>query len=388
MKKHIALLVPVFPVPSETFVITEANALVKVGHKVTIFTFKKLESSQTLNKEIEVTQIPSPRTLSTLLYLIGRPLASLKTLRLASNITMISQLSLLAWATSLARLIEKYNIQHIHCHFLHAHASYGCLAARLTDITVSGVGHGHDVYINNKDLKTNLKLFHFVVAVCDEMAKHFMAEVGHRTKLLHCGINTHFFKPQVTRAKESTHLVFVGRLVEKKGIRYLVEAMASINKELPLYVDIVGDGPLLHDLQLLVQKNQLQSHIQFLGAKEPSWISENLPKYSGFVAPFCEASNGDRDTGPVVLKEAMACGLPIITTDFMGCREIVGEAGFLCTPKDKESLKQSLIQFYEMPPHSRLEVSRLAVQRVNQLFDAYNQAKKISHWIQGVRVGL
>lgn len=388
MKKHIALLVPSFPVPSETFVITEANALVRVGHKVTIFTFKKLASSQTLSKEIEVKEIPYPTKLSTLSFLMCRPLSSFNMLRVASNITMISKLSLVAWSVSLAKLIEHYKVQHIHCHFLHAHASYGCLAARLANITVSGVGHGHDVYINNRDLKNNLKLFHFVVAVCDEMATHFMAEVGHRTKLLHCGINTHFFKPQVHRAKESTHLVFVGRLVEKKGLLYLIEAMASINKEIPLYIDIVGDGPLLQDLQHLVQKHKLQSHIRFLGAKEPSWISENLPNYSGFVAPFCEASNGDRDTGPVVLKEAMACGLPVITTDFMGCREIVGDAGLMCIPKDKDSLKSSLIQFYELSPHARLELSRLAVQRVNQLFDANNQAKKISHWIQGVRVGI
>jgi glycosyltransferase involved in cell wall biosynthesis len=388
MKKHIALLVPSFPVPSETFVITEANALVRVGHKVTIFTFKKLGLSNTLNKEINVVEVPCPDRLGTLSYLLSHPILSVRTVKLSANIKMVSKQSLIAWSVSIAKLVTLHKIQHIHCHFLHAHASYGCLAARLTNITVSGVGHGHDVYINNKDLKNNLRLFHFVVAVCEEMASHFISEVGHKTKLLHCGINTHFFKPQVFSAKESTHLVFVGRLVEKKGLKYLIDAMACINKDLPLYIDIVGDGPLLSELQAQVQKHKLQSHIRFLGAKEPAWISENLPKYSGFVAPFCEASNGDRDTGPVVLKEAMACGLPIITTDFMGCREIVGSAGLMCLPKDVESLKARLIQFYDMSPHSRLALAKQAVARVNQHFDANNQAKKISHWIQGARANI
>lgn len=386
MKKHIALLVPSFPVASETFVITEANALHKVGHKVSIFTFAKGERSNTLSKEIDVIEIPRPNSIETVSFLIRNPVTSFKTIKTASEIKMVSQMSLVGWSVSIAKLVKQLNVRHIHCHFLHAHASYGCLAARLANITVSGVGHGHDVYINNKDLKSNLKLFNFVVAVCEDMASQFIAEVGHRTKLLHCGINTHFFKPQVNRAKESTHLVFVGRLVEKKGINYLIDAMANLNQDIPLYVDIVGDGPLLQDLKAQTQRHNLQSHICFLGAKEPAWLSENLPKYSGFVAPFCEASNGDRDTGPVVLKEAMACGLPIITTDFMGCREIVGEAGFICKPKDVVTLKEALSEFYAMTPHKRLEMSRAAVARVSQLFDAYNQAKKISYWIQGARV--
>ncbi|CCQ11997.1 hypothetical protein PALB_28980 [Pseudoalteromonas luteoviolacea B = ATCC 29581] len=385
MKKHIGLLVPTFPVASETFIVTEANALAKIGHKVTIFTFKLAGVSSTLLKNIDVVEISAPIHSSTAFYMLKHPIKSLQITKLAKSLNMISTSSLLAWSIQLSNLIDKYKVKHLHCHFLHGHASYGCLAAKLSDITVSGVGHGHDVYINNKDLNGNLRMFNFVVAVCDEMANHFVKLIGPKTKLLHCGINTHFFKPQTSRAKESTHLVFVGRLVEKKGLVYLVQAMAKINRSIPLYIDIVGDGPLKNDLMALVQKHNLQSHIHFLGAKDPTWLKDNLPNYSGFVAPFCQAENGDRDTGPVVLKEAMACGLPVITSDFMGCKEIVGDVGILCKPKDSESIKDGLLKFNSLTPHQRLELGRKAVLRVNQLFDATTQAKKMSMWIQGAR---
>ena len=89
------------------------------------------------------------------------------------------------------------------------------------------------------------------------------------------------------------------------------------------------------------------------------------------------------DTGPLVLKEAMAVGVPVITTDLMGCKEIVAPGtGLIVKQKNSQSLSHAIAEFINYSPEKRQEMRFLARLNVEHNFDALNQAKSLSNWIE------
>ncbi|QWV05920.1 glycosyltransferase [Pseudoalteromonas shioyasakiensis] len=382
--KHIAILVPSFPIASETFVVTEIKALLNAGHKVTVLTFEKTSVLINLTSAIEVKKITKPAFKSILpsmfnIYKLARATYT------AIQFKSISTQSLLAYGYQIARYIKAAKIDHLHCHFMHGPLAYGIVAAKLSGITVSSIGHGHDVYVNNADLKPKLALCDFSIAVCEEMAMQFKRFSKSNVKLLHCGIDTSQFKFEPSSLNESVRLIFIGRLVEKKGLQFLLPAIKHIPKEFGITLDIVGDGPMLNDLMYMAEELGIRKYIRFLGEKPHDWVSSNLIYYSALIAPFCVAENGDRDTGPLVLKEAMACGLPVLTTTLMGANEIVTPSvGMKCMPGSISGLSKMLYKFHQLSPHKRYLLGQNAKQHVNEHYNAVKQAQQLSKWVESL----
>lgn len=124
------------------------------------------------------------------------------------------------------------------------------------------------------------------------------------------------FTPDAAAAREPDHLLFVGRLVEKKGIDILIDALPAIRASRPsVHLSIVGHGPLLPSLQARVAQRGLSSAVTFVGpvpsASLPAWYR----RASLFVAPFRPADSGDQEGLGLVLVEALGCGCPVVTTD-------------------------------------------------------------------------
>ncbi|MCP4585212.1 glycosyltransferase [Pseudoalteromonas shioyasakiensis] len=382
--KHIAILVPSFPIASETFVVTEIKALLNAGHKVTVLTFEKTSVLINLTSAIEVKKITKPAFKSILpsmfnIYKLARATYT------AIQFKSISTQSLLAYGYQIARYIKAAKIDHLHCHFMHGPLAYGIVAAKLSGITVSSIGHGHDVYVNNADLKPKLALCDFSIAVCEEMAMQFKRFSKSNVKLLHCGIDTSQFKFEPSSLNESVRLIFIGRLVEKKGLQFLLPAIKHIPKEFGITLDIVGDGPMLNDLMYMAEELGIRKYIRFLGEKPHDWVSSNLIFYSALIAPFCVAENGDRDTGPLVLKEAMACGLPVLTTTLMGANEIVTPSvGMKCMPGSISGLSKMLFKFHQLSPQKRYLLGQNAKQHVNEHYNAVKQAQQLSKWVESL----
>ncbi|BBN81668.1 colanic acid biosynthesis glycosyltransferase WcaL [Pseudoalteromonas sp. A25] len=382
--KHIAILVPSFPIASETFVITEINALVSAGHKVSVLTFETHNTPNQLSAGVDVYCIakPSIRDLLKVGIFNSRTPYAINT---AAKFNSISTLSLLGYGAAIAQQIKMINAEHLHCHFMHGPLAYGIVAAKLANITVSSIGHGHDVYVNGADIKHKLNECDFVVAVCKDMKSQFERVSRTQTKLLHCGVNLNFFSNKVTALNSDIKLIFIGRLVEKKGLQFLLPVIKRLQKHVFVSLDIVGDGPLFEELERLSYALGINRQVRFLGRKSPKWIAENCSKYSALVAPFCIALNGDRDTGPLVLKEAMACGIPVLSTRLMGVKEIVTkQVGMLCEPGDEGALYQMLKEFCQLSPYVRYVMGENANQLVSRYFNAQLQAKKLSSWVQAL----
>lgn len=382
--KHIAIYVPQFPVPSETFVITEIEALRAAGHKVSVLTMELLK--HTNEYDFDIFELKRERVLSTLKGLLHVRLKGVfNAYKAASSQKSIRNLSLLYFGLQINALIKQQGISHIHCHFMHSSLAYGIVAAKYAEIGVSSVGHGHDVYVNANDLNAKLAFCDFNIAVCQDMFNLLKNLKTHAIHLIHCGVDVTKFTHHDAPNNPQLKLLFVGRLVDKKGIEFALQALADITAKQRPHFDIVGSGPKRDALERMVSELGLSTCVRFLGQRSSSEIIQLSKQYDAFIAPFCIAENGDKDTGPVVLKEAMAMGLPTITTNIMGCTEIVDEScGYTVASKDSSALKQAILSFCQLSDRERSNMRVAARRRVQAHFNAQAQGLKLSHLIEQV----
>lgn len=384
--KHIGIVVPEFPVQSETFVVTEVNAMCALGHRVSLFCFKHNTSLQSrLDPRINVFDISSVSFGDTLRLLAARPILSLRASALARAQASISSRSLVFYGAKLAVLAKQNGCTHFHSHFLNSSLAHGVIASKLMNIPLSAVGHGHDLYVSPSDLEAKLSACSFTVAVCNNMVGELKKSGAKRVELVHCGVDLNTFTRHAAPDNKRLKLLFIGRLVEKKGLKYAFKALAQIPQNIRPVLHIVGQGPCQQELLEQAKALGIINRISFLGHRSPKWIREQGKQYDGLIAPFCQAENGDRDTGPVVLKEAMAMGLPVITSRFMGCTEITGDkAGWLVPQKHSGAIRTALLLFIRMNKSERQNLRFHARQRVEHYFDAQKQALKLSTLIEGV----
>ena len=143
-----------------------------------------------------------------------------------------------------------------------------------------------------------------------------------------------------------------GRLVEKKGIEYVIRAIAKLVPTYPqLRYKILGEGPLRPHFTQLIQELKLSENVELMGWRNETEIVEILQDTHIFVAPSITAADGNQDAPINVLKEAMAIGLPVVSTYHGGIPELVedGKSGFLVPEKDVAALADKLGYLIEHP---------------------------------------
>lgn len=133
-------------------------------------------------------------------------------------------------------------------------------------------------------------------------------------------------------------VLFVGRLAEKKGVAYLIEAM----KDIDALLVIVGDGPLKKELQ--EQAKALEDKVSFWGAKTHEQLKEIYASADVFAVPSITAKDGDQEGLPLVMLEAMASGLPVVASDSGGISQVItdGVNGLLCEEKNIAELAEKI----------------------------------------------
>lgn len=137
------------------------------------------------------------------------------------------------------------------------------------------------------------------------------------------------FTPGAKVTRSTREILFVGRLVEKKGLRHLINAMPRILADLPLtQLTIAGFGPEETALRLQVQELNLEASVRFLGPVSQDELPALYRRAAVFIAPFVQASSGDQEGLGLVCVEAIGCGCPIIVSDLPATRDVLPqEAG-------------------------------------------------------------
>ena len=237
------------------------------------------------------------------------------------------------------------------------HAHFGWEAAACAEVLAGVLGtgwsftaHANDIYVHNTYLAGRLERVDRLVTVCrynlDQMAMAYDARPP--TEIVVCGVEV----PAVVQRDDlAVDVLAVGRLVPKKGFDVLVDAAAALRARRPdLQVEILGDVPERPRLAARIDAVGLHDTVHLLGARPHEWALERMGRARLVALPARVAPDGDRDSMPVVLKEAMARAVPVVATDVVAIPEMVDDTvGRLVPPEDAAALAEAMGELLEDP---------------------------------------
>ncbi|MEY2410548.1 MAG: colanic acid/amylovoran biosynthesis glycosyltransferase [Verrucomicrobiota bacterium] len=370
----IAFVVTHFPALSETFVLNQITGLIDRGHDVEIHADRAGDDSKVhpdvhayglLAKTRYAARMPgnslmrlasaariAARHLVTSPRVVGR---ALNVFRFGSD---ASSLKLLHRIVPFLPECPQYDV--IHAHFgqegLRALAlrELGVLRGPLlttfhgSDMSSYLRKHGQHVY---DDLFQKGDLFLPISARWQAALVRMGCDAG-RIIIHHMGIDVgrFQFRPRRLNAGERPRLLSIARLVEKKGIEFAIRATAKLS-HLDFQYDIVGDGPLRRSLEQLIDSLGVAERVRMVGWKEQSEVLKLLDQAHVLIAPSVTGRDGDQEGIPVAMMEAMAMGLPVLSTQHSGIPELVedGVSGFLVPERDVPALAHRLETLLKYP---------------------------------------
>lgn len=278
------------------------------------------------------------------------------------------------------QVLESGTVRHLHGHFCHGATTITWFASRLTGLPFSFTAHAKDIYQADQNpgdlLPRKLAAARFV-ATCTEANRRHLAAISPRPQIVHTiyhGLDTAYFHPPVPRTGRPRPLLLaVGRLVEKKGFRHLVEACAILRAAGCAFdCHILGeDGDQRLELERLIAAHGLGDAVTLQGPVTRDALRVRYAEADVFVLPCLVAADGDRDGIPNVLAEAMATGLPVVTTGVSGIPELVraGRDGLVVPERDSAALAAAIHDLLRDPAR-RASLGRAARDRVVDVFDA------------------
>lgn len=260
------------------------------------------------------------------------------------------------WARSVKNRPE--SVAHIHSQWAHSCGTIAMYGAWLLGVPFSFTGHATDLFRDRCALEDKIRRADFIVCI-SEFHRRFYLEHGARPEQLfiaYCGINPEWFYPpeQKHPPEQPYRILSSGRLVEKKGFGYLVEACRILADRGERFECVIGgSGELEGDLRSQVERLSLTDRVTITGkALLQEKIIEFMHGGDVYVLPCVWASDNDVDGLPQMLMEAMACGLPAISTRLVGIPDLIRheETGLLVEPNDPVELADAIARLMRDRP--------------------------------------
>ena len=246
--------------------------------------------------------------------------------------------------------LKEGGISHVHAHFAGMAARTAFWIAKFFPITFSFTAHANDVFAPRKFVVGLDKLVQAATAVVTEtdysekFLRERFPERADRIHRIYNGLNLAEFG-RATFSSDPPLIVGIGRLITKKGFTNLIRACALlVERGRPFHCEIFGDGPLEKDLRTQIEGLGLQERVQLVGPRPQHELRKRLADANVFVLPSVPEADGGMDNLPTVIMEAMATGLPVVSTTIGGIPEMVveGETGFLVQPDDIPALSEAI----------------------------------------------
>ena len=363
MSGRLGYLLKKFPRLSETFVLGEILAQERLGRDITIFARRPCDDEprhpelEELRAVVEV--LPHSRHIDPWQVLFdGTETEDGLLSRLGEVIRRGREWgherfpSLLTEALHLHKRTRELGVSHLHVHFATDSAIVAMLLERLGGPTFSMTVHAKDIYRTALSIELQRELYgeaEFVVTVCDANVEYLREHLGRAAtkgvRRLYNGIDLASFEGSDATERDDDHVLAVGRLVEKKGFRDLIEAARRLVPTRPsLRVTIIGDGEERRALQDQIEGAGLEKTVTLLGPRDQDDVRAWMRRATVFCLPCVIGEDGNRDALPTVLLEAQAAGIPAISTPVVGIAEILdqGRAGALVPCRDPAALTAAL----------------------------------------------
>jgi glycosyltransferase involved in cell wall biosynthesis len=388
---RVAAFVDQFPELSETFISSELQALRASGHAVTVEAGRRASTPDDAAAEgLDVAYLDSEghrRRLRALAWLLARhPAGVLRDVIARRRWCREEHVRPLRQLAPAAQRAARRGAEHLHAHFAAGAALDAMRVGALLGIPYSLATHGYDIFMLPANLREKHERAAFAVSASDYSVRHLRGvvgdEAGARIHRLVMGVDGDRFRRTAPYPGGGT-VVAIGRLVEKKGMAYLIEAAAALGDTSPLErVMIAGDGPLRPELEKLIAGSG--APVELLGWRSPDEIRGLLERADLLAMPCVVAADGDRDTMPVVVKEALAMEVPVVATDEVGLPEVVRpEWGRLVPPRDSEALATAIESVLALPVDDRAAMGRAGRAYVLEHCDVGREAERLVSLIQG-----
>jgi glycosyltransferase involved in cell wall biosynthesis len=281
---------------------------------------------------------------------------------------------------------RRLGVRHIHAHFLTAAAEVARDASILTGIPVSVTAHAKDIFqADNAPLvRARAHRTSALVTVSEYNAVYLRTVVG-KGLPIHCVRNGVEVTPP-TADRPDGPVLCVARLVPKKGVDVLIEATALLASRVSdMRVEIIGGGPMEEWLRKRTEALGVHDRVRFVGPQASDQVEAAFRRCSMVVLACRVAEDGDRDGMPTVLTEAMARGLPVVSTTVAGVPELVrhGETGLLVRPEDPAALAEA-IEILRRDRGLAGRLGRAGRQLVAERFDPERSARLLQRVFEGV----
>jgi len=371
---RIALFVWSFPSTSETFVLNQVTGLLDRGHEVFIFPTEAIRQGEdhiaikqynladrTFYNPIEKSKLKriAASAVKFIRHFPGHPLRMLDAINIFKYGLSALKLTKL-YETSFWLEQERSDFDIIFCHF----GPCGRIALNLRQQGfISGklviVFHAMDLttYIQTFGKNIYREMFEEgdIFMPITNYAKSKLINLGcpgNKIIIHHMGVDCSRFvlRQRSLKPDERLNIVSIGRVVEKKGFEYGIQAIAKLIKlGYRLSYMIIGDGELRINLEKLAIKLGIEANIYFAGWQTQEQILKILEGAHIMIAPSITAANGEEEGLPVVLMEALAVGLPVISTEHAGIPELIenGKNGFLIPERDSDELAEKISILYD-----------------------------------------
>jgi len=293
--------------------------------------------------------------------------------------------TILAWPFSLwcARMARRLEATALHAHWATMPTTVAMEASALAGLPFSFTAHAWDIFAGDDLLALKLGRAAFAItctAYNSRVLERLSPSRGARIHLAYHGLEcAQLDVKRVGGEKGLLRVLSIGRLVEQKGFEFLIDAL-RIFKEggRRAKTVIVGDGPLREKLARQVSRHGLTRDITFAGTVSFEQIKEYFRRSDLFVLPCVVAQNNDRDGLPNVILEAMAAGLPVVSTGVSGIPEAVDDdvTGLLVPDRDAKALADALVRLAD-DPALRRKLGRAGKRAVAEKFDLERTSAKL-----------
>lgn len=400
-----------FPSLSETFILREMNTLQAMGFRLVPLSMQPA-AGEPVHAEAQALAErtlyrPAPLSARTWVGLLRtafqRPLGLCAALALVVRYAMVfprclvELVSAFLAAAYFASVLPRQALRHVHCHFASYPTTVGLMLAELCGSGLSFSCHAQDIMVGEPALLPRKLREADFVAVCtqtglERLQRSHSLTSGEKLRLIRHGLDWEELSRQ-TRVQYPVPLILaVGRLVEKKGFPFLLQAAAILaGRGLHFELIIVGDGPQRDELERLAGGLGLRQRTVFAGPLRQDELAHVYRRADVLCVPSVVAADGDRDGLPNVILEAMAFGVPVVASSLPGIAEavITEETGLLVAPGSPNELADAIERAIG-DAELRQRLVRHAREKLAQEFDLWQntaalaalfaQCLELRHW--------